>query len=295
MVCPACWLRTQCKCVISIQRVRSLRHEESRLRDAALRRQLAAAVRREAVAVDALSAAQRAQARGGLGRPCAALGGVGRPWASLGGPLPLLPLVQLINLAEEWLSTFLPHCLQKIDRVSFGLLSMEEMRKAQKLDPHMPRSRLKLAIPFLGKDVPSAASEFAHPDIIIGLTVLAYRYEGLRKVDFEQDLIALLRSNFENESGPYRLRPSSLMYNTWVEQAGGRTKGAEPKPKTAAAAVLAPAGEQKPPEDVPVLASARERRPLCMRTPHHHAQAGEQCDRRACDMRDARRCCANPW
>ena len=39
----------------------------------------------------------------------------------------------------------------------------------------MPRSRFKLAIPFVGKDVPSRASEFAHPDIIIGLTVLAYR------------------------------------------------------------------------------------------------------------------------
>ena len=44
----------------------------------------------------------------------------------------------------------------------------------------MPRSRFKLAIPFVGKDVPSRASEFAHPDIIIGLTILAYRYEGLR-------------------------------------------------------------------------------------------------------------------
>ena len=73
--------------------------------------------------------------------------------------------------------------------------------------------------------MPSTASEFAHPDIIIGLTVLAYRYEGLRKVDFEQDLIALVRSNFENEAGPYKQRPSSLMYNMWVEQAGGRTKG----------------------------------------------------------------------
>jgi hypothetical protein len=86
--------------------------------------------------------------------------------------------MQLINLTEEWLNTFLPHCLQKIDRVSFGLLSMSEMQKQQKLDPHTPRSRLKLAIPFVGKDVPSTASEFAHPDIIIGLTVLAYRYEG---------------------------------------------------------------------------------------------------------------------
>ena len=59
--------------------------------------------------------------------------------------------MQLINLAEEWLSTFLPHCLQKIDRVSFGLLSAAEVVKMQQLDPHTPRSRLKLAIPFLGK------------------------------------------------------------------------------------------------------------------------------------------------
>ena len=43
----------------------------------------------------------------------------------------------------------------------------------------MPRSRFKLAIPFVGKDVPSRASEFAHPDVIIGLTVLAYRCERL--------------------------------------------------------------------------------------------------------------------
>lgn len=32
-----------------------------------------------------------------------------------------------------------------------------------------------------GKDVPSRASEFAHPDVVIGLTILAYRYEGLRR------------------------------------------------------------------------------------------------------------------
>ena len=38
------------------------------------------------------------------------------------------------------------------------------------------RSRFKLAIPFVGKDVPSRASEFSHPDIVIGFTILAYRY-----------------------------------------------------------------------------------------------------------------------
>ena len=44
-------------------------------------------------------------------------------------------------------------------------------------------SRELLAVPFMGKDVPSRNSEFAHPEVLIGLTILAYRYEGLRKRD----------------------------------------------------------------------------------------------------------------
>lgn len=47
----------------------------------------------------------------------------------------------------------------------------------------VPPARQLVAVPFLGKDVPSASSEFAHPDVLIGLTVLAYRYEGLRYTD----------------------------------------------------------------------------------------------------------------
>ena len=47
------------------------------------------------------------------------------------------------------------------------------------MDPKMPKSRRVTAIPFIGKDVPSQRSEFKfHPDIVIGLTILAYRYEG---------------------------------------------------------------------------------------------------------------------
>ena len=94
---------------------------------------------------------------------------------------------------------------------AFGLLSEDEYARLKKSEPHMPRSRFKLAIPFVGKDVPSRASEFAHPDIIIGLTVLAYRYEGLRRPDFETDVIALLRADFEKEVGPFRLRKSSQL------------------------------------------------------------------------------------
>ena len=133
--------------------------------------------------------------------------------------------VRMLTLAREWLQSYLPHCLMKINRVSFGIFSAEDHQRALALDPFMPRSRAKLAIPFVGKDVPSRSSEFAHPDIIIGLTVLAYRYEGLRKVDFEQDIIALVRATFEKEIGPFRSRKSSIMYEQWVAAAGGAIKG----------------------------------------------------------------------
>jgi hypothetical protein len=50
----------------------------------------------------------------------------------------------------------------------------------------VPRSRKLCAVPFVGKDVPTAASEFSHPDIVIGLSILSYRYEGLRDSDFRR-------------------------------------------------------------------------------------------------------------
>jgi len=144
--------------------------------------------------------------------------------------------LKLLNIVSEWLRTFLPHCLQKIDRVSFGLLSMEEYKRALELEPNMPRSRYKLAIPFLGKDVPSPASEFAHPDVIIGLSVLAYRYEGLRSEEFALEVVGLIRSDFEKEVGPHAQRPSSKLYEKWITLAGGVIKGREQLSSSAAAA-----------------------------------------------------------
>ena len=34
-----------------------------------------------------------------------------------------------------------------------------------------------------------------------------------------QDVLTLLRTDFEKEVGPFRLRKSSLLYEGWVEQA----------------------------------------------------------------------------
>ena len=87
---------------------------------------------------------------------------------------------KLLNLCHHWLTTFLPYCLAKVNRVSYGLLTDDDCKNALALDAHVPRSRLNLAVPFVGKDVPSHSSEFAHPDIIIGATIFAYRHEFIR-------------------------------------------------------------------------------------------------------------------
>jgi hypothetical protein len=72
----------------------------------------------------------------------------------------------------------MPFVMSKINRVSYGLLSPAQSARALRMHPGMPKSRQLLAVPFIGKDLPSEASEFAHPDIVIGLTIMAYRYEG---------------------------------------------------------------------------------------------------------------------
>jgi len=51
--------------------------------------------------------------------------------------------------------------------VLFSFLSLLFYLLSQ-ADPKMPKSRKLLAVPFVGKDVPSRASEFSHPDVVIG-------------------------------------------------------------------------------------------------------------------------------
>ena len=132
--------------------------------------------------------------------------------------------VKMLTLGHSWLNIYLPHILQKVDRVSFGIMTKEDYERAKSLDPYMPRTRAKLAIPFVGKDVPSRSSEFAHPDIILGLTILAYRYEGLRWTDFT-DMMTSIRSAFIRELGPYNKRKSNIIYKKWVKEAGGVIRG----------------------------------------------------------------------
>eukprot|EP01059_Diplonema_ambulator_P011882 TRINITY_DN2195_c0_g1_i1.p1 TRINITY_DN2195_c0_g1~~TRINITY_DN2195_c0_g1_i1.p1 ORF type:complete len:3611 (+),score=1490.67 TRINITY_DN2195_c0_g1_i1:684-11516(+) len=129
--------------------------------------------------------------------------------------------VKMLNLGHDWLNSYLPHVLQKINRVSFGILEKREIKKVLQDQPLTPQTRIKLAIPFVGKDQPSHSSEFAHPDIVIGLSVLAYRYQGLRMQDFEA-VLKEIQATVEKEPGKYAQRKTNVLYEKWVEAAGGK-------------------------------------------------------------------------
>ena len=132
--------------------------------------------------------------------------------------------MKMLNLTHDWLKTFLPHTLCKINRVHFGLLSPSDLERAMRIDPNMPEARKLVAVPFVGKDVPSRASEFAHPDVVIGLTVIAFRFDGLRLTDFIA-VLRELRARMSTETGPYAKRSACLQYVQWVKCAGGRVRG----------------------------------------------------------------------
>ena len=59
---------------------------------------------------------------------------------------------------------------------------------------------------------------------MIGLTILAYRYEGLRPSDFAT-LLANLKQEMISQLGPYKKRPASEQWRTWVGAAGGHVRG----------------------------------------------------------------------
>eukprot|EP01012_Entosiphon_sulcatum_P024255 TRINITY_DN29428_c0_g1_i1.p1 TRINITY_DN29428_c0_g1~~TRINITY_DN29428_c0_g1_i1.p1 ORF type:complete len:4234 (+),score=586.19 TRINITY_DN29428_c0_g1_i1:35-12736(+) len=145
----------------------------------------------------------------------------------------LLPeSLKLLNLARNWLRTLLPHVISKIDRVSFGLLSPADLILFD--SPNAPLSRRLMAVPFIAKDVPSRSSEFAHPDVLIGLTVLAYRYEGIRKSDL-RNVMTQLKQYYSQQVGPREQRPACQLFNQWLRLAARDAKSGILDPQAAAA------------------------------------------------------------
>lgn len=128
-----------------------------------------------------------------------------------------------MNLASDWIQTLLPHVLSKINRVSFGILTPADLAVA---DPRMPYSRRVMAVPFVGKDVPSRSSEFAHPDVLIGLTIISYRYSGLRRHDLQR-VVTQLKQDYSRQIGPRTERPAAVLFRKWLGLAekGASTSG----------------------------------------------------------------------
>eukprot|EP00613_Pedinella_sp_CCMP2098_P049881 CAMPEP_0171826658 /NCGR_PEP_ID=MMETSP0992-20121227/6197_1 /TAXON_ID=483369 /ORGANISM="non described non described, Strain CCMP2098" /LENGTH=478 /DNA_ID=CAMNT_0012441689 /DNA_START=17 /DNA_END=1452 /DNA_ORIENTATION=+ len=127
--------------------------------------------------------------------------------------------VKLLNLGRTWVLTLLPHVLSKIHRVSFGILRPSDLSM---VDPKSPPSRRLLAVPFVGKDVPSRASEFAHPDVLIGLSVLAYRYDGARLSDVQR-LATQLKQDLSRQVGPRQQRPAAVTFDGWLHNLSAET------------------------------------------------------------------------
>ena len=142
--------------------------------------------------------------------------------------------IQFLNLSRDWVLSYLPHCLSKIDRVHYGLLQQRDLERCSAVSSDViettnekdmsiqgssgARNRQLLSVPFVGKDVPSQSSEFSHPDVLIGLTIFAYRYEGVRIGDIKT-LIKHLKHRLSLEPGIISTRPCNIMFEDWLNRA----------------------------------------------------------------------------
>lgn len=125
--------------------------------------------------------------------------------------------IKRLNLARDWIVSFIPHTISKINCVDYGLLQENHLKVWE--DEGEPRetqskARLLMAVPFVGKDVPSRHSEFAHPEVLIGLTILSYRYQGLRHSDMKK-VVTRLKESMQQEPGAFFQRPSQIKFKDW--------------------------------------------------------------------------------
>ncbi|KAL4512507.1 hypothetical protein ABPG72_020344 [Tetrahymena utriculariae] len=98
-------------------------------------------------------------------------------------------------LAKAWLShNLFYHVMSYRYRVEYGL-----SEKRQK----------EIAVPFKAKDQPSEKSEFSHPDIMIGFTILSYLYNGLYYSQFKSAILKLYHEEREDKNE---------ILESWVEE-----------------------------------------------------------------------------
>ncbi|CAK8991914.1 Uncharacterized protein SCF082_LOCUS2863 [Durusdinium trenchii] len=129
--------------------------------------------------------------------------------------------LKAVNLIRSWLQTLFPHLASRIHRVHYGLLD-----EASPSWPSEAPARRHMAVPFVGKDAPSDSSQFSHPDVLIGLTWLAYRFGGMRPGDLKLALRSLGRLGRLDSDGLER-RSARQSWTEWVKLQGAAVRGGE--------------------------------------------------------------------
>ncbi len=64
--------------------------------------------------------------------------------------------MKMLNLCHSWVDSLLPHVLSKINRVTYGLLTEEEMKRLLQIDPQMPKVLRFLSIFNVGSESSSS-------------------------------------------------------------------------------------------------------------------------------------------
>ncbi|CAH0380841.1 unnamed protein product [Bemisia tabaci] len=113
-----------------------------------------------------------------------------------------------ILIAKGWLSHgILFHVFNAKYRVQYGL------NLNQQLEGHRMKS---IAIPFFGKDAPSPRSEFSHPDVMLGFTIISYLYQGLNEQQLKETFLRL-KDEFSHQVADSHLQAWAEASRTWIE------------------------------------------------------------------------------
>jgi hypothetical protein len=114
---------------------------------------------------------------------------------------------QLVSIARDALDVIGPHVLTKRLGVQYGLMELVHDREESS-------SRRLLAVPFTGRNTPSANSEFASADAALAATLAAYAQSGLRLADSRR-LLERLGQELATEAGPLDARATHCMFREW--------------------------------------------------------------------------------
>ena len=118
-------------------------------------------------------------------------------------------------VVREAVQCYLPHALSKVCRVDYGVLSERDVAA---LGASQTARRFATAVPFTGKDRPSPSAEFAHADVRLVLTALAFRHTGLRRADVVS-LVGRLQAQLRVERGAPAVRPAARLFREWQSAA----------------------------------------------------------------------------